>query len=372
VSQPAGRIAQGAGRAMRPRHWWWRIGLILLAAAAALAPLPPDWVERFYSMRVYPAIQGVLTPISNQAPFAFFDVLICATAGLVVVSVVVDIARRRALSRVLMNLVLRSAIAAAGFYLVFLMVWGLNYRRQPLIDKLQFNPRRVSTDAARAASMASIEQLNALHDRAYAAGWPPLGAIDPALASGFRRATADLGLDPAAAARPKVSLLDLYFRRAGVDGMTAPYFLETLVQRELLPFERPAIVAHEWAHLAGFADESEASFVGWLTCLRGSAATQYSGWLSLYSHLLRTLGPRDRSAMSRLLAPGPRADLQAVAARYHEEVNPKVSAAGWRVYDGYLKANRVEAGAASYDLVVRLVLGVEYAPNWVPLRVDHQ
>ena len=359
-----------AARSRKRVKWFplaWRLTLMIGAAAAALAPIPPVWVERVYSMRVYPAIQGVLTPLSNRAPFALFDLLISVTVALVAGSVFVDLVRREAVSRVLLHLVWRSAIGAAGFYLVFLIVWGLNYRRQPLTDKLQFNPRRVSADAARSASITSVEQLNALRDRAYAAGWPSIGEIDPALAKGFRRATSDLGVDPAAAARPKVSLFDLYFRRAGVDGMTAPYFLETLVQRELLPFERPAIVAHEWAHLAGFADESEASFVGWLTCLRGSAATQYSGWLSLYDHLVRTLGPHDRSAVSRLLAPGPRADLEAVAARYHEEVNPKVSAAGWRVYDGYLKANRIEAGAASYDLVVRLVLGVKFGPDWAPL-----
>ena len=33
--------------------------------------------------------------------------------------------------------------------------------------------------------------------------------------------------------------------------------------------------------------------------------------------------------------------------------------AGWRVYDRYLKANRVEDGAASYARVVRLALGTE-------------
>jgi hypothetical protein len=38
-------------------------------------------------------------------------------------------------------------------------------------------------------------------------------------------------------------------------------------------------------------------------------------------------------------------------------VSPRVSRAGWRVYDSYLKANRVEAGTASYDEIVRLVLG---------------
>ena len=33
---------------------------------------------------------------------------------------------------------------------------------------------------------------------------------------------------------------------------------------DLLPFERPFVLAHEWAHLAGHADEAEASAVaGW-------------------------------------------------------------------------------------------------------------
>jgi hypothetical protein len=40
------------------------------------------------------------------------------------------------------------------------------------------------------------------------------------------------------------------------------------------------------------------------------------------------------------------------------DVNPRVASAGWRVYDSYLKANRVEAGTTSYDEVVRLVLGL--------------
>jgi hypothetical protein len=41
-------------------------------------------------------------------------------------------------------------------------------------------------------------------------------------------------------------------------------------QPDLLPFEKPFVAAHEWAHLAGYADESEASFVGWLTCVRAA------------------------------------------------------------------------------------------------------
>ena len=57
-----------------------------------------------------------------------------------------------------------------------------------------------------------------------------------------------------------------------------------------------------------------------------------------------------------------------IADRVRQHVNPRVSAAGWRVYDRYLKANRVEAGTASYAEVVRLALGVRFGPDWTPLR----
>ena len=71
--------------------------------------------------------------------------------------------------------------------------------------------------------------------------------------------------------------------------------------------------------------------------------------------------------MAARLAPGPRADLRAIRERFLRHVNPRVSAAGWRVYDSYLKANRVEAGAASYAEVVRLVVGARLPSGWEPL-----
>ena len=103
------------------------------------------------------------------------------------------------------------------------------------------------------------------------------------------------------AGRPKTTLLNPYFRLAGVDGMTDPLLLETLVASDVLPFERPVVVAHEWSHLAGVADEGEANYVGWLTCVRGSSREQYSGWLFLYGEMLaRALPPRrPRVAVAR-------------------------------------------------------------------------
>jgi hypothetical protein len=56
-----------------------------------------------------------------------------------------------------------------------------------------------------------------------------------------------------------------------------------------------------------------------------------------------------------------------MAARARRDVKPMLSAAGWRAYDRYLKANRVEAGVTSYAEVVQLVLGAQFDAGWRPL-----
>ena len=342
-----------------------RIAWVGLALGAAAMPVPAALVERLYSAGFYAAIQPVVTAASNLAPFALLDAAVVAAAA-----VWLGLAARDVLFapvRGILRVALRTVVWSATLYLTFLLAWGLNYRRVSLVETVQFDAGAVTADAERRMAGVAVEQLNALAGQVHAADWPEPEAVDPALADAFQRALTDLGRTQAVAvARPKFTMLDWYFRRGAVDGMTDPFFLETLVARDLLPYERSFVVAHEWTHLAGIADEGEANFVGWLTCVHGAPRDQYSGWLFLYGELARAMSRRDRATISARLGSVPRADLRAVSDRYARNVNPRLSAAGWRLYDSYLKANRVDAGAASYAEVVRLVLGVRFGADWKP------
>jgi hypothetical protein len=347
----------------------WRLAVIVTAAVAALAPLPAPLVERVYARTIFPRLQPLVTALSNIFPFALFDVLILTVAVLVVwwVARAIGVARRKGWLLTTARLMLGAAALAGAAFLVFLLAWGLNYRRQPLSASLDFDARRVTADAARRLAADVVARLNALHGPAHAAGWPAAGAVDAALAASLRDVQRTLGLRPTVVAgRPKRTLLDPYFIRAGVAGMTDPYFLETMIASDILPFERPAVVAHEWAHLAGFADESEANFIAWLTCLRGGPGHRYSGWLALYGEMSGALTREEWRAVNTTLADGPRRDIRAMRERYERHVNPRLSAAGWKVYDEYLKANRVESGARSYGEVVMLVLGTRFVGDGRP------
>ena len=337
---------------------------VLLAGIFFLAPIPERWVEHIYSRELYLAWQNVLTPISSLVSFALFDLLVVGILVALVVwwTVVLRGSRGRGF-RIFVRMTFNTIAALAGIYVIFLLVWGLNYRREPLTSKLDFDPKRITPDALVELTTNVVKRLNMLYLPARQLGWARLEEFPSRFAPAFDQAQRQLGNNrTAVVGKPKTSLLTYYFRRAGIDGMMNPFSLEILVNETVLPFERPLVVAHEWAHLAGYAEESEASFVGWLTCLAGDDTSRYSAWLFLLPQLVRYLEQSDQAATWDQLKPGPTEDLRAVAARFTEVV-PVVQRNANRVYDRYLRAHGVEAGIASYGEVVNLVIGTQ--PWWV-------
>ena len=341
-----------------------------VAIAAACIPVAPGVIERWFSLRIYPNIQHTLTPVSNALPFALLDVVIAAAFAAIVIMMVHGVASALRARRVfpVMRTLGHLAAGAALLYLTFLLLWGFNYRRVPMTDRVRMD-RALSPDAVVRLGLEAAAQLNDLHDAAHASGWRQPPWED----AGLRQSFADIqrkltDAPPAVTGRLKSTLLGAYFRWASVDGMINPFGLEVLANPDLLPFERPFVAAHEWSHLAGYADESEASFVGWLTCVRAGTEAQYSGWLALYWQVDGEVTASEREQLAKALGPGPRRDLQAVVDRVRRGRWPWLQAAGWRVYDEYLKANRVEEGVRSYGAVITLILRARFDEGWLPVR----
>jgi len=348
----------------------FRAAVVAMALAVGLAPIDPRFVERWYSTGLYPAIQGVTTTVSNLVPFALLDV-IAVTVGLAVLVMLVRgvrLARRKKKWTPFFATLARLVTTAAAIYLVFLAIWGFNYRRLPMTDRLVLD-RDASPEAILDLGRMSVRQLNALYMAAHSEGWRTAPWREHRLRDAYESVLTELSdASPAVPGRLKWSLLGPYFRWTSVDGMINPFGLEVLANPDLLPFERPFVAAHEWAHLAGYADESEASFVGFLTCVRASTPAAYSGWLFLYWQVYGEAGPVIRRLLASGLEDGPRADVAAISERVRRGQVTVVRDAGWRVYDEYLKANRVEEGVRSYDLVLTLLARARFEDGWIPVR----
>ena len=331
----------------------------ILALLVYFVPLPAWVIEDFYSQDMYPWFQGLMTAATNPLPLAVLDLMLIVVAFAVLYRMrrLYFVARQRGVMDALWEGFRRVVRATAILVVLFYWGWGFNYRRMPLesvlpggkapqltVDVLQQGFADASALASQLRGMTENDPGN-------------LHSIRLALREPMNDALHSVGRSPLqTAGQPKSSLvLTPFFRSSGITGMINPFGLESILFPDLLPFERPFVMAHEWAHLAGHADEAEASAIGWLACMKGDAVLGYSGSLYLVMEAARAMPEATREiAMSRL-DPRVRADIDSIATRMSVQ-NPSIQRTTTRVYDEYLKANRVPDGTASYGRALRLIL----------------
>ncbi|HWC78311.1 MAG TPA: DUF3810 family protein, partial [Blastocatellia bacterium] len=363
------------------RFSFWRLFKCLVIIAAlglALIPFPADWVERYYSNGIYPITQRWLTPLSNSFSFPLGDLLTAVVAAALLIWWTIRIRRSPGTRwRAIASLAFNTTVLAAGAYLAFLALWGFNYQRPPLISKLDYDATRLTDEAEGQLFFSAIERLNVDAVLAHSGPIPGEEEWRASLSQTLDEVVTEIGnRQRVTAAVPKTSLIDFYLGKTGVGGFTNPFGLEVVLNSDLHPLERPFTLAHEWAHLAGFADESEANFVALLACARSSMPViRYSAWLALHPYLSmpRVLIEKAQQAgkwddVLPKVVPEALEDLRAINERMERRLSPTLSRMQNRVYDGFLKANRVEPGIASYGLFVRLLLGTRFESDWVPAQ----
>ena len=126
-----------------------------------------------------------------------------------------------------------TATLAALAYLWFLVVWGLNYARPPIDVRLALATSAPTDGDVAALLDEAIAAANRLHGpaRGRVAAVPD---TDADIAAALHAVEARHGRPrPTVTGRPKPTLLAPYFRMAGVDGLTAPLALETLLNPDL-------------------------------------------------------------------------------------------------------------------------------------------
>src|SRR5262250_404013 len=95
-----------------------------------------ELVERWYSSAAYPVIQHVVTPISNLTPIAFLDVLALALAVGAVLVWVRALRTRGRRARAAAHAAVVTLVGLVAAYGFFQLLWGLNYQRLRLPQKL--------------------------------------------------------------------------------------------------------------------------------------------------------------------------------------------------------------------------------------------
>ncbi len=281
---------------------------------------------------------------------------------MVIVVLIVNFARSRSRTRDLGALTL-SCLAIVALYAVwFELSWGWNYARAPLEARVQFDPGRVTPVGAALLRTRAMERLNALAAQAHARAAQPLD-LD-ALRAQWLPAVQRAGDDWVPRVGPaKPTVADPFMLATGTSGFINPLTLNVAMASDLLWFERPFDIAHEWSHDAAYAREDEANYLAILTTLRSpDPAVQYSGWFELFLYL-----PQKRHYAHREFVPLVWEDFAALRRRNARHINALLAHWSWRTYNAYLKTNRIASGVANYDEVTRLMLGVPLDAQGLPI-----
>jgi Protein of unknown function (DUF3810) len=336
-------------------------GVLVLCAALSLLPLPSSLVESVYARTVYPHVAAVVIPITSLSPFSLSFAFLLAAPVLVVAGIV--LLRRHARGWLSWRTAAKVALTLVAMYGAFLLLWGFNYRREPIETLLEFPTTPVTPDDLERTANGLLEIV-----RANANAPRDTDAASSALRDSLRITVAGItGRTPTLPPRVK-SPFTGWLLAWNVSGVVSPFTLEAHVDAALPEPFFLAVSAHELAHLTGFAGEADTDLVGAIAGLRAANPyARYAAALNAYASVRVELSAATRASTDARLPAQARADFGDYRAVLIRHRLPDFAVNATRsIYDGYLQSQGVASGIRDYSRVVTLLAKWWRTSNFKP------
>lgn len=343
------------------------ITLVVTYFAVQAAAAHPDFIETVYSENVYPFIRNAVSAVTRLVPFSVAEVIVGILALLFIVFFLVRLIRllmfkSRAFVR-FVSLIITVVLTASAFITLFYLMWGFNYFRMPLDEKLALPEREYTAAEIKAvckelAYKASIKRAELEENESGV-----FSAELENLLDGVREAYAEIGLtkpELSADVPPAKPLAtSSLFSDLGISGIYIPFTEEPSFNRDEPCLFIPFNTAHETAHYLGWAHEEDANFIAFLVGISSKdAALNYSSCMHGLNHLMRVLRSADNEGASEvysIYSDAMRRDL-ADYSEYYNAHDTSARETSDKVNDAYLKINKQEKGVLSYEEDVALIL----------------
>ncbi len=342
------------------KSWSWVL-LVVLTILIKWVSWYPEWVERNYSLGIYPVIAKLQRILFGWIPFSTGDLFY---GFLVIVilyktfNLIKTIVRRR-FNRAYFITGLQQVLFFILFvYVFFNLFWGLNYNRKGIASQLKLEVKQYNL--ADLDTLTAVIQTRANH---YA------GLVSEEKRDSFdkKRSLFTGAVEAFADAEKQYSFLTYRHRSIkpslysylgnylGFQGYYNPFSGEAQVNTTVPRFLEPYVTTHEIAHQLGYAKENEANFVGYLACKNSASDVfRYSVYYDLYNYALGEIFRLDTvlaRAYQEKAHPQVKQDQKAFRDFYRRYRNPIEPIIMWG-YGHFLKANNQPAGKRSYNEVV--------------------
>jgi len=349
---------------------WILYSFLLLGVVLSLfAPRFSQLIEYGYSTKLYYWTIRNYSLLTGLFPFSLAELIVLSTIVFMIYqigrSIVIFNKNRKGFVKGLFKKSGRLALGLVFVYVIFILMWGLNYSRMTFAEISGLPVEPVSVNELAELALDLTHRANDLRSQV-AENDRDTMTLPDGIRDMFYRA--HLGYEKASEiypelggryGRPKGVRLSHYWSYTGISGAFFPFTAEANVNINMPHFMLPATTTHEMAHQRGFAREDEANYIAYLTCtLHPDADFQYSGVIFALMSTMNALQRHDTETWRE------------IRVLYSEEVNRDLR--DWQDYieryqgpvkqlstsvnNTYLKANRQKDGVHSYGRMVDLLL----------------
>tara|TARA_R110002072_G_scaffold274791_1_gene435731 strand:- start:21521 stop:22588 length:1068 start_codon:yes stop_codon:yes gene_type:complete len=337
--------------------------LLLIAQMIGLRLLSyfPEFVEKYYSLGVFPVISKISRHLFGWIPFSVGDVFYSALIILGVRWIYLNLKRIKTKP---LGFFLDITATLSIAYFLFNMLWGFNYYRVPLHQTLGVE-REYTTEQLTSFTKDLILKANQLHREL---GYEDSIKVENPFSHRqiFDRSTN--GYDnlsekfPTFSYHPKSikpSAWSLGLSYMGYSGYYNPFTAEAQVNDMILGHRFTVVTCHEEAHQLGYAAENEANFLAYLaTTHNDDLYFQYAGTIFALRYCVNELARRDMNLYDEIIDTVNFGILESYreVREFWQSYEGPLEFISKTFFDGFLKANNQEKGIQSYSYMVALLV----------------
>ena len=322
----------------------------------------PSFIEKYYSNGLYIYISKTLRYLLGWIPFSIGDLIYTLLIIYILKSFYTVLKNRKLNFKKTFFKI--GAIVSILFFL-FHLNWGLNYFREPLFERLNFNKTEYTDAELINFTESLISKINTVHisithnDSLLVEN--PLNKKEiqkmaPLTYSHLQKIMPQFQYTNPAV---KYSLFSVPLTYMGFAGYVSPLTNEAQVNYLIPKNNYPSTTCHEIAHQLGIASEKEANFVGYLATTNSKDIYyNYSGYLMALRYSLFEVYRKQPDTFERLKATlnkGILKDMQR-SQDFWKSYQNKSEQFFKIFYDSYLKANKQQHGIDGYNKVVLLLI----------------
>lgn len=315
------------------------------------------FVETYYSEGLYPYLSTAMRHILGWMPISIGD--LCYTF-LIFVGLRYIILKRHYILAFPLRFIRDMAMVFSIVYFSFYLLWGLNYFREPLKQRLALEESNDYGELV-AFTESLIRKTNASHE-ALSQNTKAAIHIPYSQEEMFSKTLA--GYQHLAQSHPfltyappsiKNSMYSNILTYMGYAGYLNPFTGEAQTNAKLPNFRFPVVAGHEIGHQLGYSAENETNFIGYLVTINNpDPYFQYAGYAYALGYCLNDIRRGDEETFKVLMAKlheGVKNNFKEMNAFWKEYENP-MEPLFKMMFNNFLKVNRQSKGILSYNAMV--------------------